>query len=115
MEMDAKQLKYEEEKAKGQVLYRAWHDACRAIAQHVEASGGFTEIGLTPDAVKSSKEYRLLLAARQLAWKRLRAFNAVFSKTYKSEIHADREKRIAEGDFSRYYDTRTLPRFKPSP
>jgi len=46
-------------------------------------------IGLTPDHVKASPEWRRARRAYDLAFAELRAFNAGFVKTYAKEYRAD--------------------------
>lgn len=50
------------------------------------------KMGLTPDAVKATPEYRASKSRYQEAFARLRAFNAVFVKTFAKEIRADRRR-----------------------
>jgi hypothetical protein len=52
-------------------------------------------MGLTPDAVKFSPEFRNAKQAFNAAFARLRAFNAVFTKTFAKELCAERRERSA--------------------
>lgn len=47
-------------------------------------------MGLTPDAVKFSPEYRSAKQAFDTAFAKTRAFNAVFTKTFAKELRAER-------------------------
>ena len=55
---------------------------------------GSGRMGLTPDAVKASPEYREAKAAWNAAWQALREFNGAFTKTYATELKAEREERF---------------------
>lgn len=50
-------------------------------------------MGLTPDDVKASPEWRQAKRAYDQAFAALRAFNGPFVKRFKSEIRADRDAR----------------------
>lgn len=52
-------------------------------------------MGITPDAVKFSPEFRAAKSAFDAAFHRLRAFNAEYHRTFKAEILAARRARVA--------------------
>jgi len=54
---------------------------------------GSGAMGLTPDAVKFSTEYRVAKTAYEKAFKNMRAFNGWFTKTFKKEYLAERRER----------------------
>jgi hypothetical protein len=53
------------------------------------------EMGLTPDAVKASLEWKADKAAFNKAFQALRNFNSVFVKTFAKEMRAERRARRA--------------------
>ena len=57
-------------------------------------------MGLTPDDVKFGPEFRAAKAAHEQAFKRLRSFNAVYVKLFKTELAEERRSRRAEQDES---------------
>ena len=50
-------------------------------------------MGLTPDAVKFSPEFRAAKSAFDAAFARLRQFNAFYLKAFRKEVKADRAQR----------------------
>jgi len=50
-------------------------------------------MGLTPESVRMSPEYRSAKARTDKAFARLRTFNAVFTKRFAKELRAERAKR----------------------
>lgn len=50
-------------------------------------------MGLVPDAVKATPEYRAAKAHFQQAFERQRAFNATYTKRFAKELQAERAKR----------------------
>lgn len=50
-------------------------------------------MGLTPDAIKSTPEYRAANARYQRAFAKQRAFNTTFTKKFAKELRAERDKR----------------------
>lgn len=50
-------------------------------------------MGLTPDAVKATREWRDAKAACDIAFGRLREFNGRFIKSFAKEIRAERRER----------------------
>ena len=54
---------------------------------------GSGPMGLTPDAVKNSPEYRAASAAYDVAFAALRNFNGQFVKAFKAEYAAERRER----------------------
>jgi len=53
-------------------------------------------MGLTPDAVKATPQWRAAKARVDRAFARLRAFNAVFVKKFVKELRAERAERAKE-------------------
>jgi len=69
-------------------------EASRAGAVLAAIPGvGTGPMGLTPDAVKASPEYRAAKLAYESAFARLRAFNGSYVKVYASELRAERNAR----------------------
>lgn len=56
---------------------------------------GSGQLGLTPDAVKSTREYQSARAAWESAFATLRAFNAEYCQRFKREIRAEQRARRA--------------------
>lgn len=54
-------------------------------------------MGLTPDAVKVTPEFRAAKKAFDASFAKLRAFNAVFTKTFSRELREERLLRRARG------------------
>lgn len=52
---------------------------------------GTGTMGLTPDSVKTSAEYRLAKSALDAAFTAERAFNSTFTKQFAKEIRAERK------------------------
>jgi hypothetical protein len=50
--------------------------------------------GITPGAVKFSGEFRVAKRAFDVAFEQLRAFNAAFSRTFRTEIRAARAAKM---------------------
>lgn len=79
------------------------YDEAKATRDQIEAEvvrlarvlGAFprTALGLTPDHIKASVEYRTAKAAFDAAFHRQRVFNFAFVKTFKREIAAERRAR----------------------
>ena len=81
-------MTYEEAKAIRESLNRA-HDIAAAALK--EASG--TErgpMGLTPDHIKSTPEWKSAFNSERRAFSALRSHNMMMSRTFKKEIRADR-------------------------
>lgn len=57
---------------------------------------GSGQLGLTPDAVKSTREYQSARAAWESAFATLRAFNAEYCQRFKREIRAERDAMRAD-------------------
>ena len=64
-----------------------------AATRALDAISGGGVMGLTPDAVKATAEWRELRAESAAAFQRLRTFNAWYVRTFKREIAADRAQR----------------------
>ena len=80
---------FTEEKAKQDLLYIALNDADQAFQSLIkDAPRG--PMGLLPDAVKLSPEFRHAKASYDHAFQAIRAFNGPFVKQFKKEIKADR-------------------------
>ena len=58
---------------------------------------GSGPMGLTPDAVRTSPDYRAACAAYDKAFAALRDFNGKFTKAFKAEYAAERRARRAAG------------------
>ncbi len=54
-------------------------------------------MGLTPDAVKFSPEYRLAKTQYERAAAAVRNFNSTYTKRFAAEIRADRRAKVANG------------------
>lgn len=69
-----------------------------AIDQEVKTVGSKIEafpkgpMGLTPDHVRRTPEYQKAKAEWDAVFKRLRAFNGWYTKNYKKELHAYRQR-----------------------
>lgn len=72
-------------------LERARDDASRAL--NALAGVGTGAMGLTPDSVKASPDYRAARRAYDQRHADLAAFNARFVKQYATELAADRAAR----------------------
>ena len=51
-------------------------------------------MGLTPDAVRVTPEYRVAKLAFDKSFAKLRAFNGAFTKTFAKEIREERRSRM---------------------
>lgn len=81
---------FKEAKATGDVLDKevdAASDALRAFPRGA--------MGLVPDAVTSTPEYRAAKVRFQKAFARQREFNAVFTKRFAKELRAERANRYS--------------------
>lgn len=78
-------MTYSIAKAAQATLEAEWRAAGKALQGYPRNA-----VGLTPDAVKFSPEYRAAKAAYDAAFARLRAFNITFTKTYAAELRAER-------------------------
>lgn len=69
----------------------------RAAAELRGIAGvGSGSMGLTPDSVKASPEYRAARAAHDSAFRQLQQFNATFCRTFKAELRDERKRRHAD-------------------
>ena len=82
---------FEEAKTE-QALLEAESDAAGA-ALKVFPKG---PMGLTPDVVRATPEYRAAKARSDKAFQRLRDFNGVFTKRFAKELRAERDARYAD-------------------
>jgi hypothetical protein len=74
--------------------------ACKAACDRVNAIPGVgsSHMGLTPDAIKFSPEYRDAKVRADNAFARVRDFNAWYTKAFTAELRAEREaKRKSNG------------------
>ena len=78
---------YEEALARQAELYAARDTAADALRA---ATGERGPLGLTPDAVKGTPEWRAAKAAYDAAHDALRTFNASFVRTFRAEERARR-------------------------
>ncbi len=69
--------------------------ACNVAAQPLAKLSGGGPMGLTPDAVKFSPEFREVDRAYKLAFAELRAFNGKYVRLFEKEARADRAARYA--------------------
>jgi hypothetical protein len=82
-------MTFEEANAKASELWDTSTQATRAL----DAISGGGPMGLTPDAVKATAEWRALRAESAAAFQRLRTFNAWYVRAFKRELAADRAAR----------------------
>ena len=84
--------------------YETFNDAKAALEANLAAAGkvlgaipgvGTGPMGLTPDEVKFSPEYRNAKKAVDAAFAALRNFNGKYVKVFKNEIRAERDARRA--------------------
>jgi hypothetical protein len=73
----------------------------KAASEKMKALGGGTgPMGLTPDHIKFSPEYRIAYATSQQAHQKLRSLNQTYVKKFANELRAEREakrnSRVAE-------------------
>ena len=80
-------------KVAADALDEAYKAASAALATIPGAGSG--PMGLTPDAVKASPEWKAARAKQAAALKALQAFNLAYSHTFAREIRADRDARRA--------------------
>lgn len=90
-------MSYAIAKATAMLLNADYSAACKVLKQIPSIGSG--PMGLTPDDVKNTPEYRIAKQAMDKAFAELRSFNAVYSKRFKKEIatgrKAKREKVVA--------------------
>jgi len=82
-------MTYQEAKAR-QAALEANVKLAGAALRQFPANG---PMGLTPDSVKASPEFRTAKACFDRAFSQLAAFNAAFVKTYRKEAAAERKAR----------------------
>lgn len=83
-------MTFEEATIAADALYRELNATSRALQKYPQGA-----MGLTPDEVKFSPDFRRDKAAFDAAFKKLRAFNAKYVKTFRKEIQAARRNRGA--------------------
>lgn len=79
---------YEEAKAESALVEKEMFEAQAAIDAFPRGP-----MGLTPDAVRATPEWRAAKTRVDKAFARLRAFNAVFVKRFAKELRAERDER----------------------
>jgi len=84
-------MNFAEAKAKADALWKAHEDAAAPLDRFARGP-----MGLVPDAVKASPEWRTAYAAERKAFAELRAYNAWYVKAFKKERIAARKALIAE-------------------
>lgn len=83
-------MNYTEAKQKADELYEAVK-----VASDVLNTFPKGPMGLTPDSVKSSKEFKYAVSAYELASYRSRTFNQQYTKNFKKERAAERVARFS--------------------
>jgi hypothetical protein len=84
-------MAYEQARAKQSALWSASTVAAEALK--LIPGVGTGPMGLTPDSVRSTPEYRAARAAADRAFRELQAYNAWLVKTYAAESRAERRAR----------------------
>jgi len=84
-------MNYSQAKARQTELYQAEKEAGDRLKAIPGVGSG--PMGLTPDSVKASPEYRKAKADYDLAFANLRSFNSWFTRTFKKEIRQERRDR----------------------
>jgi hypothetical protein len=79
---------FEEAKAEGALLEKEMAEAEAVIRAFPRGA-----MGLPPESVRLSPEYRAAKARTDKAFARLRAFNGVFVKRFAKELRAERDAR----------------------
>jgi hypothetical protein len=69
--------------------------AAKAASERLNAFPKTGPMGLTPDSVKSSPAYRRAKADFDTAFRRLQNFNVQFTRAFKAEIRAERQRKFA--------------------
>jgi hypothetical protein len=87
-------MSYEEAKAHGAKLENAVAEASNALRAIPGLGSG--RMGLTPDAIKSTPEFKVAKDNYNRAFTALRKFNQGFIKEFKKEILADRDAKRKE-------------------
>jgi hypothetical protein len=78
-------MNYQTAKAKAESLWQANKDAAAVLDAFPRGP-----MGLTPDSVKATPEWKAARKACDETFEALRAFNSFYVKTFKAEIQADR-------------------------
>lgn len=81
---------FEQAKAQADALNAAVKAASQVLNAYPKG-----HMGLTPDAVKFSQEYKAAHAAYCRAFEASRTFNAWYTKAFKAELRAARQARFA--------------------
>jgi len=84
---DGSHATYAQAKAYQDMLYSALDRADRALQAFPKGV-----MGLTPDSVKASAEFKQASAKYEAAFQTVRSFNAWFTKQYKKERQAERKR-----------------------
>ncbi|MFK4131937.1 hypothetical protein ACI2KR_06535 [Pseudomonas luteola] len=84
-------MNYDEAKAKADELDAAYRYHGNKLKAFPKGA-----LGLTPDDIKSSPEYKAVKRDFDEAFSRLRAFNAFFTRQFTKEIRIDRRERFAK-------------------
>ena len=85
-------MNYTQAKARADALNAAHVAACEPMAAFPKGA-----MGMTPDAVRNTTEWRNAYAAERRAFAELRAFNAWYVKAFRAERNAERSQRLAAG------------------
>lgn len=80
-------MTYEQAKARAEELNEACNVAGKALGKFPKGP-----MGLTPDAVKHSTEFKTAKAIFDLAFARLRAFNSIYVKQFARERREERKR-----------------------
>lgn len=88
-------MTYEEAKVIREQLYAELDRASDALKGYPKGP-----MGLTPDHIKFSPEYRAKKQAFDLIFSKLRAFNGHFVKLFKKEIQAERRLKYANQEMN---------------
>ena len=82
-------MSYAINKATAMLLDNDYSAACKVFKSIPGIGSG--PMGLTPDDVKNTPEYRIAKQAMDKAFAELRAFNAVYAKRFKKELAIERK------------------------
>ncbi len=85
--------------SKNYIEAKAQYDALQAeLKEAGKPLGAYPKgpMGLTPDHIKQSREWQDARRKFDAVFARVRAFNAVFTRTYKKELAAERAIIVAE-------------------
>lgn len=88
---DGSRSTYEQAKAHQDSLYSLLNANSSALQAFPKGA-----MGLTPDSVKASREFKLAKTEYEVVFQAVRKFNAVFTKQYRKEIAAARMAKYAK-------------------